>query len=228
MKNKNLNLDLKEFILKINYNFKNFDYLNLALTHSSFSEKNVNYNYERLEFLGDRVLGLIIANLIYKKFPNEDEGSLSKRFSDLVSKKSLIIIARKIGIIKLLKTSKEFGHNIKITETMLSDSVEALIGAIFLDSHYDEVKKVIEKLWIPILNMQSSPPINPKSFLQEWCLKKQRSLPIYKVIKKKGPDHEPTFLVELEIKDFLKVSSEGQSKQDAEIKAANIILNKIF
>ena len=227
MKNKKFEKDFKKLFSKLNYEFVNFELVDLALTHSSYVDGKLIANYERLEFLGDRVLGLSIANLIYKMFPNEKEGSLSKRFSDLVSKKTLTLIAKNLEIEKFIKTSKDFFYRTKITDTMLSDVVEALIGAIYLDSNFSKVYETVESLWTPYIKKQSEPPINPKSFLQEWCLKHKKKLPEYNLIKKKGPDHAPVFHVKLDIKNFVRAFSEGNSKQEAEINAAKEVLKKI-
>ena len=167
---------IRNFLSKINYKFKNHNYLDLALTHSSFNEKKNYTNYERLEFLGDRVLGLVIAELVFKKHYKEKEGELSKRFSDLVSKKTLIKIAKRIDLEVMIKTSREYGYKIKVTESMLADSLEALIGAIFLDSDFIMVKDIVQKLWKEVINEQATPPHNPKSYLQEWCLKKKKRI----------------------------------------------------
>ena len=155
---------IRNFLSKINYKFKNHNYLDLAITHSSFNEKKNYTNYERLEFLGDRVLGLVIAELVFKKHYKEKEGELSKRFSDLVSKKTLIKIAKRIDLEVMIKTSREYGYKIKVTESMLADSLEALIGAIFLDSDFIMVKDIVQKLWKEVINEQATPPDNPKSY----------------------------------------------------------------
>ena len=221
-------IPLKSYSLKINYKFKNENYIVRALTHSSFNEKNENLNYERLEFLGDRVLGLVISELIYKRFPREKEGELSKRFSELVSKKTLAIIAKEIKLDEMILTSKEHGLKIKVTDSMLADSLEALIGAIFLDSDFIVVKKIVSNLWYEKIKKQLLPPDNPKSFLQEWCLRENKNTPIYKLKEKIGPDHEPTFLVEVNINDFIKTKASGKTKQEAEIRAAQKIIEKLI
>ena len=226
-KKKYNNLNIDSICKKLQYNFKNNDHLKLALTHSSYEEKKETQNYERLEFLGDRVLGLAIAEIIYKKFPTENEGELAKRFSDLVKKKALINISKEIGLEGNIRTSKEYKTKIKITDSMLADSLEAVLGAIFLDSNYETVLKIIKGLWNEKLSIQLLPPNNPKSFLQEWCLEKKGQIPIYSTLNKKGPDHEPIFTVQLVIKNFIKVQAEGSSKQEAEINAAKILLLKI-
>ncbi|MBH43693.1 MAG: ribonuclease III [Rickettsiales bacterium] len=212
---------------KIKYNFKNIVFCVNALTHSSYNNEKNKKNYQRLEFLGDRVLGLIISEAIFKKFKNEEEGKLSKRFSNLVSKKALIEISKEIELQKILQTSKEFNDKVKITDSMLADSLEALIGAIYIDSNFEEVKKVVLNLWCKKLSLKQKPPVDAKSFLQEWCLSRKKKIPIYKVLEKKGPDHKPTFLIALTIENFQKVKGEGSTKKNAEIDAAQKFIEKI-
>ena len=218
---------LESLFHKIKYNFKNIIFCVNALTHSSYDSKNYKTNYQRLEFLGDRVLGLIISEAIFKRFKNEEEGKLSKRFSDLVSKKTLIEVSKEIGLQNTINTSKEYIDKIKITDSMLADSLEALIGAIYIDSNFEEVKKVVLNLWSKKLSSQEKPPVDAKSFLQEWCLSKKKKIPVYKILEKSGPDHKPTFLVELRIENFQKVQGEGSTKKKAEIDAAQKIIEKI-
>ena len=218
---------LESLFYKIKYNFKNIIFCVNALTHSSYDSKNYKTNYQRLEFLGDRVLGLIISEAIFKRFKNEEEGKLSKRFSDLVSKKTLIEVSKEIELQNTINTSKEYINKIKITDSMLADSLEALIGAIYIDSNFEEVKKVVLNLWGKKLSSQEKPPVDAKSFLQEWCLSKKKKIPVYKILEKSGPDHKPTFLVELRIENFQKVKGEGSTKKKAEIDAAQKIIEKI-
>ena len=218
---------LESLFHKIKYNFKNIIFCVNALTHSSYHSKNYKTNYQRLEFLGDRVLGLIISEAVFKRFKNEEEGKLSKRFSDLVSKKTLIEVSKEIELQNTINTSKEYIDKIKITDSMLADSLEALIGAIYIDSNFQEVKKVVLNLWGKKLSSQEKPPVDAKSFLQEWCLSKKKKIPVYKILEKSGPDHKPTFLVELRIENFQKVQGEGSTKKKAEIDAAQKIIEKI-
>ena len=208
-----------------NYTFLDNGLLRLALTHSN-SKKEKMINNERLEFLGDRVLGLVIANKVYKKFKYENEGQLSKRYSELVSKKTLVKIAEKICLKEHLVTNKSSLS--KITNSMIADSMEALIAAIFLDSNLGKTNKVILSLWKEEIDSQINPPDNPKSKLQEWCLKNKESLPVYEIINKEGPDHEPLFTVTLEIKNLINTSGKGKSIQLAEIDAAEKGIKEIL
>ena len=156
----NSTLKIKNFFYRINYSFTDLQLLKVSLTHSSFHEKKNNINYQRLEFLGDRVLGLVIADLLFEKFPEEKEGELSKRFSDLVNKKTLVHIANLIELEQLIIVAKELDDPFQITDSMLADSTEAIIGAIFLDSNYNNVKKVIKLLWNSQIEDQKIPPEN--------------------------------------------------------------------
>ncbi len=212
----------EDFFLKLlkdlNYQFKNIDLLKQALLHSEKIKSND--TNERLEFLGDRVLGLVIAQEIYKKYPNENEGELSKRFSELVSKNSLVKIGKKINLEKYIITRSILNNKKSITESIIADSLEAIFAAIFHDSNYKKIKKVILTLWDSEIEKQKCPPINPKSRIQEWCLRNKESFPVYKVLKKKGPDHSPIFTVSLNIKNSFSTNASGKSIQEAEFAAA--------
>ena len=139
----------------------------------------------------------------------------------------MIEVSKEIELQNTINTSKEYIDKIKITDSMLADSLEALIGAIYIDSNFEEVKKVVLNLWDKKLSSQEKPPVDAKSFLQEWCLSKKKKIPVYKILEKSGPDHKPTFLVELRIENFQKVQGEGSTKKKAEIDAAQKIIEKI-
>ena len=139
----------------------------------------------------------------------------------------MIEVSKEIELQNTINTSKEYIDKIKITDSMLADSLEALIGAIYIDSNFEEVKKVVLNLWSKKLSSQEKPPVDAKSFLQEWCLSKKKKIPVYKILEKSGPDHKPTFLVELRIENFQKVEGEGSTKKKAEIDAAQKIIEKI-
>ena len=224
-KNKKSNLSTHIFEFT-GYNFRNLYLLKLSLTHSLNKSNSLISNNQRLEFLGDRVLGVIVAKLIYDKFPNENEGQLSKRFSELVSKKTLVKISKLLDLKKLIQINNSL-KNEYITESIIADTLEALISAIYLDSNISETQRIVKKLWMPEVNLQIYPPDNPKSKLQEWCLGKKINPPEYTVISKKGPDHKPKFTVKLTIRNLLSHISQGNSIQEAEIKAAKVIVNKL-
>ena len=206
----------------LGYKFKNKALLIESLTHPSVEKKS---NYERLEFLGDRVLGLVIAEEIYKINPSDSEGNLAKKFSHLVCKDTLVKIANKINLDDYLITTE----NMKETplNSIKANSLEALIAAIFLDSNFTVASNLVKNLWdehIKIIDLNNH---DPKSKLQEWSLKMKNKLPVYKILKKDGPDHEPKFTIKVETDENFYSIGVGKNKQDAEIKAAGKLLKKI-
>ena len=217
--------DYSELMETIGYRFKNLNLLRIALTHSSFSLNAKKINFERLEFLGDRVLGLIMSEEIFRKFDKESEGELAKRFSFFVCKKTLIEIASNIKINNYILVSADIG--ISSLKSITANSLEALIAAIFIDSDFEITRNIVINLWKDFLKKNSLPPTDPKSKLQEWCLKNKKKLPCYQLIKKIGPDHEPTFTIKVIISDKISTSAKGKNKQDAEINAAHKLLEKI-
>tara|TARA_X000000950_G_C13865940_1_gene640727 strand:+ start:526 stop:1224 length:699 start_codon:yes stop_codon:yes gene_type:complete len=210
----------------LKYNFKNFKLLNQSLTHSLKQSDPLIGNNQRLEFLGDRVLAIIIAKLIFIEFPNENEGQLSKRFSELVSKRILVKISKSIKLDKLIQM-KNLTIKPQYTESMLADTMEALICAIFLDSDLNEAEKIVKNLWLPEIKLQIHPPDNPKSKLQEWCLGNKIEIPDYIIVDKEGPDHKPEFTVRLTLNKHLSHTAKGKSIQEAEIKVARNILKRL-
>ena len=222
-------MKVDEFERKINYKFKNKSLVNLALTHSSFKNKK-NKNYERLEFLGDRVLSLVISEHLFLKYPNENEGALSKRLSNLVSKKTLLEVANEIGIKEMLKIDIFEKRNLKLKKniSILSDVCESLIGAIYLDSDLENAKKFISKYWKKKISKNILPPQDPKSLLQEVAQKKGLNLPKYILKKKKGPPHNPRFEVEVFLKGIRKFSAIAKTIKIAEINAAKKMVDYIF
>ena len=222
-------MKVDEFEKKINYKFKNKALINLALTHSSFKNKK-NKNYERLEFLGDRVLSLVISEDLFLKYPNENEGALSKRLSDLISKQKLLEVANEINIKDILKIDQFEKKNLKLKTniSILSDVCEALIGAIYLDSNLENAKKFISKYWKKKISKDILPPQDPKSLLQELAQKKGLDLPKYILKQKKGPPHNPIFEIEVLLKGIKKFSSVGKTIKIAEINAAKKMIDYIL
>ncbi len=222
---------LTQFEKKIEYKFKNILILSQSLTHPSYIKENKlldnKYNqFERFEFLGDRVLGLIISSLLFNKFKKYDEGDLSKKHSYLVQKNFLYKIAINLSIDKIL-LYKHKKNNKKMTISILSDSVESLIGAIFIDGGYKTSFNFVKKFWMPYLEVDLSNTADPKTTLQEISQQKLKKLPEYKLIKKEGPSHSPIFTISLRVLDIKKIISTGSSIREAERKAANIALNTI-
>ena len=222
-------MKVDEFEKKINYKFKNKSLIDLAFTHSSFKNK-INKNYERLEFLGDRVLSLVISEDLFLKYSNENEGALSKRLSDLVSKQKLLEVANEISIKEMLKIDQFEKKNLKLKKniSILSDVCEALIGAIYLDSDLENAKKFISKYWKKKISKNILPPQDPKSLLQEVAQKKGLNLPKYILKNKEGPPHNPRFEVEVFLKGIRKFSAIAQTIKIAEINAAKKMVDYIF
>tara|TARA_B100001057_G_C22645389_1_gene869864 strand:- start:277 stop:981 length:705 start_codon:yes stop_codon:yes gene_type:complete len=218
-----------DFEKTIEYPFKNKELLKQALTHpSSHNEKNkkdLTNEFERLEFLGDRVLGLIIANLLFNKYKNFSEGNLSRKFSYLVQKNFLYQISRELFLEKILQY--DYKNNKKSISSILSDSVESLIGAIFIDGGYTASNKFIKKFWIKYLDIEISKTLDPKTALQELSQQIYKKLPEYKIIKKSGPPHSPEFTISLNVLDLNKIIAKGSSIREAEKNAANKALTII-
>ena len=219
--------DMNKIEDSLKYNFRNRQLLESAITHTSILNKKDDYTYERLEFLGDRVLGLSIANLIYKKFLNESEGELARRIAVLVSGKMLAKIAININLQNYIRVSDNFNFSNGQNYSILSDTMEAIIGAIFLDSNYNEVKNVIQLLWKEYILADEMPPKDSKSALQELAMQLKYEMPLYSNYEKEGPDHSPKFTVEVSIKGINKIQGLGQSKKSAEADAANKLLKII-
>ena len=222
-------MKVHEFEKKINYKFKNKRLIDLAFTHSSYKNKT-NTDYERLEFLGDRVLSLILSEHLFLKYPNENEGALSKRLSNLVSKQTLLEVANEISIKEMLKINYSEKKNLKLNKniSILSDVCEALIGAIYLDSNLENARKFISKYWKKKISKNILPPQDPKSLLQEVAQKKGLDLPKYILKKKKGPAHNPRFEVEVFLTGIKKFSAIAKTIKIAEINAAKKMVDYIF
>ena len=209
---------------KIKVNFKNKDLLIRSLTHKSFNKE---INYEKIEFLGDRVLGLVMAKKLLEIYPNEKEGILDKKFASLVNKKTCLEIAKKIELEKFILTLDTKNKKNSIEDKVLADGCEALIGSIYLDKGFQIVEKVILKLWSKHIENSVVTQIDAKTKLQEFSLKKFKKLPIYKLISNTGPRHKPLFKVGVKLLDTKFYVAIGNSKKDAEQNAAIICLQNI-
>ena len=209
---------------KIKCNFKNKDLLIKSLTHKSFNKEN---NYEKLEFLGDRVLGLIIAKKLLEIYPNEREGILDKKFASLVNKKTCLEIAKKIDLHKYILTFNVKNRKNLIEDKVLADCCEALLGSIYLDKGFIVVEKVILNLWSSNIKDSVVTQIDAKTKLQEFSLKRYKKLPIYKLISNTGPRHMPIFKVAVKLQDTKFYTAQGKSKKDAEQNAAILCLQNI-
>ncbi len=219
-----MKINLTNLEKKLEIKFKNTDLLIKALTHKSFNSKD---NNEKIEFLGDRVLGLVIAKKLLEIYPDEKEGILDKKFASLVNKKTCLEIAKKIELDKYILTFNPKNKKIKIEDKVISDSCEALIGAIYLDKGFTTVEKFILELWENKINESVITPIDAKTKLQELSLKKFKKLPIYKLISNTGPRHKPIFKIAVKLENTKFFTAEGNSKKNAEQNAAQLCLNNI-
>ena len=209
---------------KIKYKFKNLNLLVQSLTHKSL---NPNNNNEKIEFLGDRVLGLVIAKKLLEIYPDEKEGILDKKFASLVNKKTCLEIAKKLELQKFILTFN-LSYKTKIIEDkVLADSCEALVGAIYLDRGFSTVEKIILDLWSTQIKQSVITQIDAKTKLQEFSLKKFKKLPTYKIISNTGPRHKPLFKVAVKLDNTKFFISKGKSKKEAEQNAAELCLNNI-
>jgi ribonuclease-3 len=196
----------------------------LALTHSSVGGDS----YERLEFLGDRVLGVVIARALYERYPNEPEGNLSKRYNGLVDRETCAANGREIGIpalVRLGKQAREDGAS--QSENVVGDVVEALIGALLLDGGMEVAERFILQLWEADLSMQRRAPQHPKSALQELAAAKAVKAPVYEVVSRTGAHHAPKFTIRVSVPTLGDAIAEGTSKQEAETAAAAELLKRM-
>ena len=205
----------------IDVKFNNVELLKTSLIHKSFD--NIENN-EKLEFLGDRVLGLVLSKALLVIYPHEKEGIIDKKFANLVNKKMCAKISSNIKIKDYMFLGSSYKGLGRSDEKVTSDALEALIGAIFLDKGLDVSEKFILKHWNEYLVKSDVTVIDSKTKLQEYSLKKYKQLPKYKVFKQSGPQHRPIFIVEVQIPNSKKFSASGNSKKDAQQSAARKLL----
>lgn len=217
-----MNIDFSELCANLNYHFKRTNLLKNALT-LGFGDHFK--GYERLEFLGDRVLGLTIASILFEEF-EEEEGSLARRFAELTKAETLAIVAKQIHIEKYVTCA----HNekyINLTDSVLSDLCEALIAAIYLDSNFEKAAEIVRFFWTPLIKAQVKPPVDCKTKLQEIAQAKKLPLPVYTELERTGPDHTPIFKMQVSVKGFSSCIAEGKSKKEASQKAAEEMILEI-
>jgi ribonuclease-3 len=195
-----------------------------ALTHGSHGRET----YERLEFLGDRVLGLVIASWLYQRFPSEPEGKMSRRYNALVARETCADVGRELGLppyIRLGRQAREDHAN--MSDNVIGDVVEAIIGAIYIDSGLERAEAFVRANWAPFLEEQRKAPVHPKSALQEIAAERKLGVPAYEMLARIGPHHAPRFRVRVSLGRHGEAEAEGASKQDAETAAAAALLEKI-
>ncbi len=212
---------IKELEKILKYNFKKTSLLEKALTHKSFN--NI-INNEKLEFLGDRVLGLIISDKLLEKYPDEKEGIIDKKYANLVNKKTCLLIAKKINLKKFILLGASHKKLERSADKISSDCLEAIVGAIYLDGGLRSAEKFILIFWEEYLIKSTVTLIDSKTKLQEFSLKKFKELPKYIFFKKTGPQHRPLFKTEVQIPNTKKIIGIGSSKKNAQQNAAAKLL----
>jgi ribonuclease III len=207
--------------------FKSNDLLAEALAHPSLSS-GVGKSYERLEFLGDRVLGCVMASWLFDRYPDESEGKLARRLAELVRRETCAAIARELGAAAHVRMDRTAAHaRINHSDTVLGDVCEALIGALYLDGGMAAARKFIRTAWAPFVERPEGARKDAKSALQEWAQGRGLPLPTYQEVGRSGPDHAPRFTVEVSVRGHGAVSAEGSNKQDAQMKAATAMLAQL-
>ena len=218
-------MKVDEIEKKLKIKFKDRDLLQRSLTHKSYDK---NLNNEKLEFLGDRVLGFVIAKKLIELYPDEKEGILDKKLASLVNKKKCYDVGKFLQLNKVIKTNKSANTNNNIENKIISDACEAIIGAVFLEHGINVAEKTILNLWSTDLKNSIETQIDSKTRLQEYSLKEFKVLPVYKLIESKGPNHKPTFKIQVKIKNAKAEFGIGASKKIAEQNAASKLINKIY
>jgi len=211
----------------IGHNFMDIEHLKLALRHASTTTQRTKSN-ERLEFLGDRVLGLSIAELLYKKFPNEDEGHLARRFAGLTSKEALARVAGELnldGFVHIQAGDAETQKRSKLS--ILADTLEAVLGAMYLDGGLPPPQNFISNHWQSLIDQDLSAPKDAKTALQEWAQARGFGLPVYKILQQHGPDHAPIFTLQVNVQGIDPQVGEGRSRRLAEQAAAQNLLEAL-
>ncbi|MFL6737551.1 MAG: ribonuclease III [Sphingomonas sp.] len=209
---------------ELGHELKDARLFDLALTHSSARSDN----YERLEFLGDRVLGHVIARALYERHPNEPEGYLSRRYNVLVARETCAEIGRELGVPSLVRLGKQAREDgASQSENVVGDVVEALIGALVIDGGLDAAERFIARVWGPHLDEQRKAPKHPKSALQELAAARDRKAPVYEVVSRTGAHHQPKFTIRVSVPGLGEATAEGTSKQEAETEAAEALLKQL-
>ena len=210
---------------KIKIDFKNENILLQAITHKSFDSNN---NYENLEFLGDRVLGLVVSKKLFELFPNEKVGSLDKKLASLVNKNKCLEVGNLLNLKEFVITGNYKSSKNMVENKIISDCCEAIIGAIYLDRGFEVTKIFILKQWKNLINNAETTFVDAKTRLQEYSLKSFKTLPIYKLVSNTGPRHKPKFKVGVKLKNSAYIYAIGSSKKIAEQSAASELLKKIY
>lgn len=215
---------------QLGYHFSEPALLVQALTHPSTAQKmaGVAYNNQRLEFLGDAVLGMMVADMLFTLYPDESEGDLSRRLVSLVNGSVLAEVAQQLGLGEQLKLSvSEADAGGRALASNLEDACEALLGAVYLDGGIEAVKPIIERFWMPLAKQNRTPPKDPKTALQEWAQGRGYPLPQYSVVGETGLSHAPEFTIEVSVISGQTARAVAGSKKQAERLAAESLLKQL-
>jgi ribonuclease-3 len=218
---------LQELQNELNHRFSDLDLLDLALAHASINshDRNSKRSNERLEFLGDRVLGLLVAEMLYKRFPDENEGALARRHAALVRRDALASVADVVCLGEFIRMSRgEAEGGGRRNAGVLANTCEAVIGATYLDGGLEAAAEFVDHYWRPLMDKEVSPPKDPKTELQEWVQGRGQELPQYREIGRRGPHHAPVFSVEVAVAGVQSVTATGATKRIAEQAAADAML----
>lgn len=228
---------LSDISRALDYRFRRPEMLEEALTHSSAcparggrggASGRPRVAYERLEFLGDRVLGLSVAEMLFYRFPQEAEGALARRHAALVRREALARVAMTLGLDNALIMSKgEEDGGGRHNPTMLADACEAVLGAVYADGGLEAAARIIHRHWEPLMAEAVTPPKDAKTGLQEWAQGRGKPLPVYQTLGMEGPQHDPLFLISVTVEGFAPVTGRGASKRVAEQAAATAMLEKV-
>jgi ribonuclease-3 len=218
--------NLREFVHdKLGYDPRDLSLFELAVTHKSVGTRE---DYERLEFLGDRVLGHIIARMLYERHPGEPEGYLSRRYNVLVARETCAEIGRELAVPTIVRLGKQARED-RATESdnVIGDVVEALIGALIMDGGLDAAQQFVSNAWGPHIAEQRKAPKHPKSALQELAASRECNPPQYELVGRTGAHHAPKFTIRVSVPGLGEATAEGASKQEAETEAAEALLSKL-
>lgn len=222
---------LHELAQRLGHRFVDPNLLTQALTHPSVVHGRAPRKatpYERLEFLGDRVLGLVVADMLFNRFPTEPEGALARRHAALVRREALARVAQTIGLPAHLVLSRgEEDAGGRANPGLLADACEALIGALFADAGFEKAQIFVRTMWTPLMDEAAAPPKDAKTALQEWAQGRGKKLPVYTTVGMEGPPHDPTFMVSVEVEGVETVTAQGASKRAAEQVAATQMLENV-
>jgi ribonuclease-3 len=214
---------------RIGHKFADPALLMTAMTHVSALKptRKRGESYQRLEFLGDHVLGLIVSDMLYRSFPNADEGEMSKRLADLVRKESCADVAKSLGLAEDIKLGAVgAGAGARLRKSVLGDICEAVIGAVFLDGGYAAAKEFVERNWTERMRKPRRPLRDPKTVLQEWAQGKGLPTPVYREVERTGPHHDPQFRVAVDLPGLASAEGVGGSKRAAEKVAASVMIER--